>query len=115
MGAREQETMDLILAHERELQAEQAGQPDPRLHGRDEVDSHADSPRAAGPAPTMIEHDETTSAEPQPSTSNVSPDIVSIWTVTTEQGVIIPVPKLKHKNATKCGSKKSKQLPDSEP
>ena len=35
MGAREQETMDLILAHERELQAEEARQCDPGLRCRD--------------------------------------------------------------------------------
>ena len=46
MGACEQETMDLILAHERQLQAEEARQRDPRLRGRYEVDSHA-----AGAAP----------------------------------------------------------------
>ena len=61
MGAREQETMDLILAHERKLQAEQARQCDPRLHGRDEADSHADSPRVAGAAPASNGHAETTS------------------------------------------------------
>ena len=115
MGAREQETMELILAHEHELQAEQARQRDPRLQGRDEVDSHADSPRGAGPAPVRIEHDGATPAEPRPSTSTVSPDIASIGTVTTDEGVVIPVPKLKHQLATKRSSKKSKQLPDSEP
>ena len=53
MGAQEQETMDLILAHERELQAEHTRQRDPRLHGRDEVSSHADSPRAGLPPPLL--------------------------------------------------------------
>ena len=93
MGACEQETMDLILAHEPELQEEQACQRDPRLHGRDEVDSHADSSRAAGPAPARIDRDGNTSAELRPSTSTVSPDIISSATVTTEEGVMIPVPR----------------------
>ena len=82
MGTREQETMDLILAHERELQAKQAGQCDPRLHSRDEVNSHVDSPRVAGAAPARNVHAETTSVEPRPSTSTGSPDMVCITPVT---------------------------------
>ena len=112
MGAREPETMDLILAHERELQAEEAYQHDPRLQGRDEVDSHV-----AGAAPARNGHAETTSsAAPQPSTSASGGglDIISITPVTLEEGT--PVPKLKRKKATKSGPKKAKALlPDSEP
>ena len=112
MGAREQETMDLILAHERELQAEEARQRDHRLQGWDEVDSHA-----AGAAPVRNRHAETTSsAAPRPSTSasGGGPDIVSITPVTPEEGA--PVPKLKCKKATKRGPKKTKALlPDIEP
>ena len=115
MGPREQETMDLILAHERKLEAEHPCQCDPRLHGRDEVNSHADSPRAAAPAPSRIKCDGDTSPEPRPSTSTVSPGIISSATMTNEEGLIIPVPKLKCKSAMKRGSKKSKPLPDSEP
>ena len=113
MGAREQETMDLILAHEHELQAEEARQRDPRLQGRDEVDSHA-----AGAAPARNGPAETASSvAPRPSTSasgGGGPDIVSITPVTPEEGT--PVPKLKRKKAVKRGPKKPKALlPDSEP
>ena len=73
MGACEQETMDLILAHEHELQVEQARQHDPRICGWDEVDSHADSPSAIGTAHARNGHAETASAEPRPSTSAGSP------------------------------------------
>ena len=112
MGAREQETMDLILAHEHKLQAEEARQRDPRLQGWDEVDSHV-----AGAAPARNGHAETTSsAAPRPSTSagGGGPDIVSIMPVTPEEGT--PVPKLKRKKAMKHAHKKAKALlPDSEP
>ena len=80
MGAREQETMDLILAHEPELQAEKTRQQDPRLQGWDEVNSHADSPRNTGPAPANKEHDGNTSEEPEPSTSTVrASSLVQLW------------------------------------
>ena len=113
MGAREQETMDLIPAHERELQAEEARQRDPRLRGREEVDSHA-----AGAAPARNGPAETASSlAPRPSTSasgGGGKDIVSIMPVTPEEGT--PVPKLKRKKAAKHESKKAKALlPDSEP
>ena len=112
MGAREQETMGLILAHERELQVEEARQRDSRLQGQDEVDSHA-----AGAAPARNKHAETTSsAEPWPSTSASGGglDIVSITPVTSEEGT--HVPKLKHKKAAKHGPKEAKAfLLDSEP
>ena len=87
MGAREQETMDLILAQERELQAEEARQRDPGLQGQDEVDSHA-----AGAAPASNGRAETTSsAAPRPSTSDGGgPDIFSITPVTPEEGTPCP-------------------------
>ena len=115
MGAQEQESMDLILAHEHELQEEHAHQRNLRLHSQDEVNSRADSPSATPPASARIECDGDTSPEPRPSTSNVSPDIIPSATATTEEGLIIPGPKLKRKIATKRGSKKSKPRPDSEP
>ena len=93
MGAREQETMDLILAHERELQVEEARQHNPRLQGRDEVDSYA-----AGAAPARKGHAETTSSVapwPTTSASGSGQDIVSITHVTPKERT--PVPKLKHK------------------
>ena len=105
MGAREQETMDLILAHECELQAEEAGQRDPRLQGRDEVDSHA-----AGTTPARNRHAETTSsAAPRPSTSasGGGPDIVSITPVTPEEGT--PVPKLKQKRPRNVDPRKPRR------
>ena len=104
--------MDLILAHERELQVEEARQRDPRLQGRDEVDSYA-----AGAAPARKGHAETTSSvAPWPSTSasGGGPDIVSITPVTPKERT--PMPKLKHKKATERGPKKAKALLlDSEP
>ena len=100
------------MAHERELQAEDARQRNPRLQGRDEVDS-----RAAGAAPASNGPAETTSSvAPRPSTSasGGGPDIVSITPGTPEEGT--PVPKLKCKKAAKRGPKKAKALlPDSEP
>ena len=112
MGACEQETMDLILAHERELLAEEACQHDPRLQGRYEVDSHA-----AGAAPARNGHAETASSvAPRPSTSasGGGPVIVSITPVTPKEGT--PMPKLKRKKAAKRGTKKPKALvPDNEP
>ena len=113
IGACEQETMDLILAHERELQADFARQRDPRLQGRDEVDSHA-----AGAAPARNGPAEMASSVALgPSTSasgGGGPDIVSIMPVTPDEGT--PVPKLKRKKTTKRGPKKAKPLlPDSEP
>ena len=113
MSAREQETMDLILAHERELQAEEAHQHDPRIQGRDEVDNHAAgaAPARNGPAETAL------SVAPRPSTSpsgGGALDIVSITPVTPDEGT--PVPKLKRKKAAKRGHKKAKALfPNSEP
>ena len=99
MGVREQEMMDIILAHERQLQEEHARQCDPRLHGRDEVNSHADSPHASAPVPARIESDGDTVLEPRPFTSTVNLDIIANATVTTKEGLKIPVLKLKRKSA----------------
>ena len=108
MGTHEQETTDLILAHERELQAEEARQRDPRLQGWDEVDSHV-----AGAATTRNGPAETASSvAPWPSTSasgGGGPDIVSITPVTPEEGT--PVPKLKRKKGHETWTQESQGAP----
>ena len=85
MGAREQETMDLILAHECKRK---------RLASATQgfkVDSHA-----SGAAPARNRPAETASSvAPRPSTCTSGgggPDIISIMSVTPEEGT--PVPKL---------------------
>ena len=106
MGAWEQVTMDLILAHECQLQEERACQRDPTLHGLDEVSSHADSPRAAAALTAWIECDGDASPETMPSTSTAIMN-TTCATATAEDGPI-PVSKLKRKSATKRGHKETK-------